>query len=1070
MDNRNFVVSVVYAKCNLVERRELWRVLQLDAVQDEPWLCLGDFNTIRGEEEHCGGRPRLRAAIDEFNEFIDNYGFIEMKTVGSKFSWCNGQRGLARSWLKLDRCLMNVVAADVFPNACCKYMARSTSDHTPLSFVFKNLGTRYGPSSFKFQQMWLETQLQVGFSEDVERDLLVAKEDLEMWLQREETRLSQHVKLRWMEKGAVDYFNLFLQARARRELPDLSYLLPSIQEVKVAMFSIPVDSSPGPDGFGSGFYRACWDIVEDDVVAVVRDFFIGNSMPRFYSASYIALIPKMQKPTGFDKFRPISLCSVMYKVFSKILVRRLSPNLNKIISPEQGAFLPGRSIFENISLAQEMIHMLNKKVRGGNTFIKIDMAKAYNSIDWDFLIHVMASFGFSERFCSLIRTCISTPWFSVVMNGLAKGFFSSGRGLCQGDPLLPYLFILVEEVLSRLLKHKFTNGNIVPFSHPRGTPLVSHLLYADDIVLFVNGRRSSLQEVRDICATYEEWSGQMVSKEKSCIFFSKHAAVGRKRSSLMLTSFSEGFFPVKYLGVPLMAVMTALNRIMSNFFWGSWNGKQKRKWVAWEKICSPIREGGLGLRKLKEVQDSLFMKLAWNLLTGDSLWANFFKQKYVKNQHVTLVDQQKGTLFWKHIVGMVPKVLGNSWWRVRNGDVSFWRDPWLKSGALFNSCEIIEYPLLRVRECRLQHGWDVDLLYHLVGEVKMEEILNCLGEQKEGGDLLIWKPNLNGVFSSKSAWDCVRVRAPKSEWASWIWHSALLKRYSVTIWKAFNSSLSVDSRISSLGIPLVSKCECCTQGCVEDQDHVLATGKIAGAIWRYASLQLGIPYDPQRSWRATVEVWFRRATHSTQKGTLIALIPIIVTWSLWVWRSKARMEGKRVAVSSLWSSIKAAVAWVGVRLRASRKMNDGDEKVLNFFSIPLKPVKRKEIHFVRWVKPAVGWFKLNVDGSSLGNPGRMGAGGTIRDEKGNLTWAFAKDLGHGSNNEAELIALFYGLQYCKDLFIRRVEIELDSLLVVHWLEKGRCGIWYLEDYWEKIQSILATLEFKVKHTYREGNA
>ncbi|KAG2712257.1 hypothetical protein I3760_04G116000 [Carya illinoinensis] len=427
MDNRNFVVSVVYAKCNHVERRELWRVLQLDAVQDAPWLCLGDFNTIRGEEEHCGGRPRLRAAIDEFNEFIDNYGFIEMKTVGN-----------------------------VFPNACCKYMARSTSDHTPLSFVFKNLGTRYGPSSFKFQQMlvsysnflnvvkenwsvsvdtmgliglatklkklkivlkdWnrhifghtdtniqalenkieqLETQLQVGFSEDVERDLLGAKEDLEMWMQREETRLLQHVKLRWMEKGeasaqffktfaslkklivqemrcpngtcldspeaihsgAVDYFNLFLQARARRELPDLSYLvqnsileeendnllqLPSIQEVKEAMFSISVDSNPGPDGFGSGFYRACWDIVEDDVVAAVRDFFIGNSMLRFYLASYIALILKMQKPTGFDKFRPISLCSVVYKVFSKILVRRLSPILNKIISPEQGAFLLGR--------------------------------------------------------------------------------------------------------------------------------------------------------------------------------------------------------------------------------------------------------------------------------------------------------------------------------------------------------------------------------------------------------------------------------------------------------------------------------------------------------------------------------------------------------------------------------------------------------------------------------------------------------------------------------------------------------------------------------------------------------
>ncbi|XP_042962460.1 uncharacterized protein LOC122296729 [Carya illinoinensis] len=441
MDNRNFVVSVVYAKCNHVERRELWRVLQLDVVQDAPWLCLGDFNTIRGEEEHYGGRPRLRAAIDEFNEFIDNYGFIEKKTVGSKFSWCNGQRGLAQSWSKLDRCLMNVVAADVFPNACCKYIARSTSNHTHLSFVFKNLGTRYGPSSFKFQQMWvshsnflnmvkenwsalvdtmgliglatklkklkivlkdwnrhifghtdtniqvlenkieqLETQLQVGFLEDVEQDLLGAKEDLEMWMQREETRLSQHVKLRWMEKGeaSAQFFKTFaslkkpiVQARARRELPDLSYLvqIPFLRRKMITSFSSLRSK------------RACWDIVEDDVVAAVWDFFIGNSMPRFYSASYIALIPKMQKPIGFDKFHSISLCSVVYKVFSKILVRRLSHILNKIISPKQGAFLPGRSIFENISLAQEMIHMLNKKVRGGNTVIKIDMAKAYNSID-----------------------------------------------------------------------------------------------------------------------------------------------------------------------------------------------------------------------------------------------------------------------------------------------------------------------------------------------------------------------------------------------------------------------------------------------------------------------------------------------------------------------------------------------------------------------------------------------------------------------------------------------------------------------------------------------------------------
>ncbi|XP_040998238.1 uncharacterized protein LOC121244295 [Juglans microcarpa x Juglans regia] len=199
-----------------------------------------------------------------------------------------------------------------------------------------------------------------------------------------------------IHSGAVDFFSSFLRARPHRDLPDLSaYVqnsvleeendcllqLPSIQEVKYAMFSIMVDSSPGLDGFGSGFYRACGDIVEADEVAAVRDLFSGVSMPRFYSAFYIVLILKIQQPTGFDKFRPISLYSVVYKVFSKILVRRMSPIPSKIISPKQGAFLPRRSIVENITLAQEIIQMINKKVRGGNTHIKVDMAKAYDCID-----------------------------------------------------------------------------------------------------------------------------------------------------------------------------------------------------------------------------------------------------------------------------------------------------------------------------------------------------------------------------------------------------------------------------------------------------------------------------------------------------------------------------------------------------------------------------------------------------------------------------------------------------------------------------------------------------------------
>ncbi|KAF5444955.1 hypothetical protein F2P56_034046, partial [Juglans regia] len=251
----------------------------------------------------------------------------------------------------------------LLPDAFCKYIARSTSDHAPLSFVLKVSATRYGPSSFKFQQMWmshpnfrdvvkdtwneqigtmglfglatklkklkvvlkdwkrrvfgriekniqslenqieqLESQLHNGFSEDTEMALLVAKEELAIWIQREETRLSQHVKLSWLEKGeaSAQFFKTFALAN------------PIVHEMRLRDGSC-LATPPNPDGFGSDFYKSCWDIVEADVVAAIQEFFLGTLMPRFYSASYIVLIPKMQKPTSFDKFRSISLYSVLYK-------------------------------------------------------------------------------------------------------------------------------------------------------------------------------------------------------------------------------------------------------------------------------------------------------------------------------------------------------------------------------------------------------------------------------------------------------------------------------------------------------------------------------------------------------------------------------------------------------------------------------------------------------------------------------------------------------------------------------------------------------------------------------------
>lgn len=166
-----------------------------------------------------------------------------------------------------------------------------------------------------------------------------------------------------------------------------------------------------------------------DVVDGVHNVFRGGKILREFIASFLVLIPKVDNPKSFDKFCSINLCSVFYKIYTKILVSRLSSLLPHFISKEQGAFIPGRSIFENVSLTQEMIQNINKPTRGGNVVLKIDIAKAYDSINWDFLIHSLAGFGFYEEVFNLVRQCISSSWFLVVMIGIQKGFFKGERGL-----------------------------------------------------------------------------------------------------------------------------------------------------------------------------------------------------------------------------------------------------------------------------------------------------------------------------------------------------------------------------------------------------------------------------------------------------------------------------------------------------------------------------------------------------------------------------------------------------------------------------------------------------------------
>ncbi|XP_042946137.1 uncharacterized protein LOC122279516 [Carya illinoinensis] len=242
----------------------------------------------------------------------------------------------------------------------------------------------------------------------------------------------------------------------------------------------------------------------------------------------------------------------------------------------------------------------------------------------------------------------------------------------------------------------------------------------------------------------------------------------------------------------------------------------RKKWRAWDELCRPVLEGGIGLRNLLEAQRSLHMKFVWNLFQGKSVWSKFLVAKYVGNNHISCVDSSKGSKSWKMLLDNMAAVKKFSKWRVKECNISFWQDRWLNDGPLSEQHEVWDFSNLSIAECKLGNGWNVELFDRLVGMEKLEQILEELGRVKQGKDTLIWLPNAHGNFSPHSAWECIRSRGPKVPSHKWLWHPALPKKMSLIMWKTHNNCLPVDDRVRRAGISLVSKCDCCDNGGYED--------------------------------------------------------------------------------------------------------------------------------------------------------------------------------------------------------------------------------------------------------------
>ncbi|XP_031101849.1 uncharacterized protein LOC116005749 [Ipomoea triloba] len=526
-------------------------------------------------------RNRRTEAWDFLRSLAGRSSLPWLPMRGYQYTWERGKGTVEWMEERLDKVLATTARSNSIPDACFTNLLTRSSDHSALFLGLSEGRVRlhsWGGDHFhkfgeKIKSLRRDQQCLRGLTDptslaEFQRMEYASARKKKNYLSRLKNESGVWVEGDGLKNVVLDYYhnhNIFnsnlaatsvdtfvasITPRVSQEQND-SLLRPfEVEEVRSAIFSMFPDKAPSPDGMNPGL-----------------------------NDTNVVLIPKKTCPEMMFDLRPIALCNVVYKVMAKMVANRMKPLLGDIISESQSAFIPNRLITDNILIAAEVGHFLNRKQEGrvGWGALKLDIAKAYDRMEWSFLRKMLLALDFAVDWVNLIMLCVTTVSYNIMVNGEVVGQVIPTRGIRQ-----------------------------------------------DNSLLFFKATGQEAGVIKNCLNEYEAMSGQAVNFHKSSVCFSRNTMEEDREEVALVLGVNQAPNFGKYLGLPSFVgrnkkavfsyiedkiLCVSIERTMNRYWWGS-GSERGIYWKAWDHLCVPKKYGGLGFKELRAFNMAMLGKQA----------------------------------------------------------------------------------------------------------------------------------------------------------------------------------------------------------------------------------------------------------------------------------------------------------------------------------------------------------------------------------------------------------------------------------------------------------------------------